>query len=403
MSQDGVFHRTELAQQLATMILSKSPIAPAKSGLFLAAPRRTGKSTFVREDLRPALASLGAVVLYVDLWADKKRDPAEVIVQAVREELAKHDGVVAKLARNSGMDKVSLGGMSFSLANVGLGQGVSIAQALAALSDEVKKPIAFLIDEAQHAITTQGGSDALFALKAARDELNSSSHHGLRLVATGSDRAKLAMLKQSKEQAFYQAPLQDFPLLERDYVEWFCKHAELPVALDVDATYALFQEASNRPEVLGTAYAQVAYDLDLPPTEIQERFAQAVHREVKDAREQFLKLVRNLPPPHAAVLIVMAHQEEKYFPYDKATQPAYSKVLQALTGKEATLDTNQITAALEALKDKQLVWKATRGVYQLEEASIPADLRDAGLFAALEPAGETLPEAAQAAPPREQG
>lgn len=36
--------------------------------------------------------------------------------------------------------------------------------------------IVLIIDEAQHAITTEAGVATMFALKAARDELNSSRH-----------------------------------------------------------------------------------------------------------------------------------------------------------------------------------------------------------------------------------
>ncbi len=54
------------------------------SGLFLAAPRRTGKSTFMREDLVPALKARGVVTTYVDLWEDRQRDPGLLIVDAVR-------------------------------------------------------------------------------------------------------------------------------------------------------------------------------------------------------------------------------------------------------------------------------------------------------------------------------
>jgi len=47
----------------------------AHNGLFLAAPRRTGKSTFLQGDLTPALQQAGVEVVYVDLWADTRRDP----------------------------------------------------------------------------------------------------------------------------------------------------------------------------------------------------------------------------------------------------------------------------------------------------------------------------------------
>lgn len=86
---------------------------------------------------------------------------------------------------------------------------------MAALSDETGRVIVLIIDEAQHAITSERGSDALFALKAARDELNSSRHKGLRIVATGSNRDKLAMLRNSRDQAICGAPLVSFLRLGR--------------------------------------------------------------------------------------------------------------------------------------------------------------------------------------------
>ena len=76
--------------------------------------------------------------------------------------------------------------MSFALDRIGLRDGISLSSAFVALSDATVKTIIIVIDEAQHAITTENGFDALFARKAARDELNSSRHHGLRVVATGS-------------------------------------------------------------------------------------------------------------------------------------------------------------------------------------------------------------------------
>lgn len=50
----SIFHRAALAQSLADKILNVALGSAASSGVFLAAPRRTGKSTIVREDLRPA-------------------------------------------------------------------------------------------------------------------------------------------------------------------------------------------------------------------------------------------------------------------------------------------------------------------------------------------------------------
>lgn len=170
------YPRPVLSANISQVVLSNKPGGIASSGLFLAAPRRTGKSTFMREDLRPALQAAGALVIYTDLWEDRSKDPADLIAGAIREELARHEGIVLKIARKAGMDKVAVGGLSFSLDKVGVNGGVTLATALETLSDEVKKPIVLIIDEAQQAAISQSGQDALFALKAARDELNSTEH-----------------------------------------------------------------------------------------------------------------------------------------------------------------------------------------------------------------------------------
>lgn len=376
-----VFHRTVLAGDLAQKILQVTPGSASSSGLFLAAPRRTGKSTFLREDLRPQLEKSGALVLYVDLWEDRRADPGTVIVNAVRAELAKHDSVLARLAKSTGLEKISIGGAGFNLAQVGLGDGVSLATALAALSDETRRPIVLVIDEAQHAITSETGNDAMFGLKAARDELNSSRHHGLRVVATGSNRDKLSMLRTSRDQAFFGAPLIGFPPLQRDYVQWFCERAGLPAPLDVDEAFALFKEASFRPEILGAAADELRFDFGLQAQEVPGRFRDAVRRQIEESNSEVLRIVHSLTPAQSTVLRVMAARGKDYAPFEAATLAAYAQVLKATTGNpEAALDVTQAQSALQALQDKALVWRAARGVYALEEGSLAELMAAQGLL-----------------------
>ena len=65
---------------------------------------------------------------------------------------------------------------NISLESIGIGQSVTLSDALVELSNKIGKIIVMVIDEAQHAMTTSKGSDALYALKAARDLLNASDH-----------------------------------------------------------------------------------------------------------------------------------------------------------------------------------------------------------------------------------
>lgn len=94
------YHRPELATRLSKLIMQISVGSSASSGVFLAAPRRTGKSTFAREDLRPALEKAGAIVLYADLWQDLTKDPGLVIVDAIREAVGRSDGFITRLAKS---------------------------------------------------------------------------------------------------------------------------------------------------------------------------------------------------------------------------------------------------------------------------------------------------------------
>jgi hypothetical protein len=61
-------------------------------------------------DLRPALEASGIVVVYVDLWADARRDPGILIAEAIARALQPHLGIVARTAQKAGLDQVKVAG-----------------------------------------------------------------------------------------------------------------------------------------------------------------------------------------------------------------------------------------------------------------------------------------------------
>jgi hypothetical protein len=77
------YPRTALARDMVAALQGRALLGDAHNGLFLAAPRRTGKSTFLQGDLAPALQAAGVEVVYVDLWADPRRDPGALIAEAI--------------------------------------------------------------------------------------------------------------------------------------------------------------------------------------------------------------------------------------------------------------------------------------------------------------------------------
>lgn len=379
------YHRPELATRLSKLIMQVAVGSSASSGVFLAAPRRTGKSTFAREDLRPALEKAGAIVLYADLWQDLTKDPGLVIVEAIREAVGRNDGFITRLAKASGIDKVAVGGLNFSLDKIGLGKDIDLTTALVALSDESQKLIVLMIDEAQHAITTEAGVAALFALKAARDELNSSRHHGLRIVCTGSNRDKLAMLRNSKDQAFFGASMVPFPTLDQNYIDWLCANIDLPSPLDPAEVFQLFKESGYRPELLGAAADAIRFDFFIDPENVRERFAELVRAQADELNANLKKVIHSLTPIQSAVIRVMGSMGDNFAPFEAPTMALYATAMKqaGIPVSDIKVEVPGVQQALIALQEKNLVWKASRGVYAVDEHVIVDLLRADGLLEGL--------------------
>ena len=369
-----VFHRKELAHELALKLMDPPLASAVRSGLFLAAPRRTGKSTFLVADLVPALENANARVIYVDLWRDIDREPADVIIEVIAAALSKEEGALARLTDVlRKIDSVSAGGLlSVSVKGPDETQAyVSMTDALIALSDEIEQVIVLIIDEAQHAITTKAGSKSLFSLKAARDALNINRTHGLRIVATGSNRDKLSMLRSSKDQAFFGAPLTTFPPLNEEYVRWFIEGRQLSDVLEVDVVTQWFIYAGHRPEILSAAADAVLYEIGADPTTIPERLKLAIEEEVRAVDEAQMRVVRSLTALQSAVLREMASSGTGYAPFEQATMDRYQVTLHQIAPSSTVLpnDTN-VQSALASLQKRGLVWRAARGVYALEDSRL---------------------------------
>jgi hypothetical protein len=359
-----IFHRPALAHAIARRALSPKGL----SGVFISAPRRTGKSTLIKEDILPFLEQQKAEVIYVDLWQNRDRDPGELISEAVTDHLRKREGALLQLARKSGLDKVKAAGFEIDIGKVGSVTGKSFAKALAELSDATKSMIVLVIDEVQHAATTAAGSTALFSLKAARDELNGSAHYGFRLIATGSNRDKLHLLVQGRDQAFMGAATMDLEPLGKDFLEWELDHFTGAHKPSIGATERIFREGGNRPETLRKALDDLEFRGDVTPENVDEKLEHCFGLVMQAARRAFTQQVNSLPPLQAAVLTVMAKKGIDFAPFRPDTVQRYEDECLRLSRDTINVDDSAIQYALEALRTKSLVWKSSRGVYAIEES-----------------------------------
>lgn len=361
------FHRTTLAKRIAADLMSEE----GTSGLFLTGARRTGKSTFIREDLIPELRSNhGTHVVYVDLWANLAANPGHVIADALRTELSAFDGLVMRAAKGTGLDKIKVGGLEMSLDKIGKGEGETLGKALEVLAKAAKKSVTLVIDEAQHAQTTLEGREALFALKAARDAMNASGGAGFRLLATGSNRDKLATLVEDKDQAFFKADLMPLPPLGDEYLTWFDGRHKIDPRPSINALRASFKAFGYRPEPFRAAYKAATVTSSATTVEgMDEELLKASEASLAHERSNFLKLVNAMDPLDAAVLHIMAQQGEGYQPFGKATREAYRVAMLAATGEDPG-DVSSTTAqnALDRLRGAKFVWRSGRGAYYIEDS-----------------------------------
>src|SRR5579862_2518828 len=94
------FKRPRLAQAYCDSLEGKG-IANTRSGLFLAGPRRVGKSTFLINGLIPEAEKRGWITVYVDLWANKNANPGNLIAEAIKAKIAIFERKITKLVKAS--------------------------------------------------------------------------------------------------------------------------------------------------------------------------------------------------------------------------------------------------------------------------------------------------------------
>ncbi len=374
-----------MARQLADELLGEYLVSDAPNGLFLAAPRRTGKSKFLQFELKPELEARGCLVVYVDFWAQPDKDPAELLAETLTYEIHKTAGLTKRLAAALSSLKVGTVEVELDLSKLGRPQGPSIPHVLGLLGKAANRQIVVILDEAQHTLTTKAGDAAMFALKSARDQLNSPDGHRLLLVFSGSDRDKLLRLVNSSKAPFYGSQIRHLPELDQGYVSQLGdaleKVFEWLAPVNIDALFEAFQTVGRRPQFLQEVLNEV---LQRPAThagQAQADILQGAREFQRNEARQRLHLYLGLKPLEQFVLWRMLEQGAAFRPYDSDAKDFYG----ALLGQE--ISTPMVQAAIKSLRDREpsIVWKSSRGEYAVDDTQMH------GWFNQLQAAGQWPP------------
>jgi hypothetical protein len=365
------YPRTQLASQLADALLGKAAFSDAHNGLFLAAPRRTGKTTFLQADLKPELERRGVVVVYLDLWADQRRDPGDLIAEAIGRALQPHLGVVARTAKRAGLENVSVAGwLNIDTSKIGKPDGTTLPDALRALVEAAKSPVALIVDEAQHALTSEAGETAMAALKSARDQLNRPGEVTLMLIMSGSDRDKLLRLVNTGGAPFYGSQIQRMPELDAGFIAHIAELVEKQrpdlVPVDQKQLSEAFQNFGYRPQFFMEALGRSLSPLAGITGRFEPAVMQAAQAQQQADEAQMESDYLSLKPLEQSMLWRMLEQGPRFRPYDAEALRFYHEK------SNRKVSAQQAQAALESLRERTpaLVWKSARGEYSVDDAAM---------------------------------
>ena len=246
----------------------------------------------------------------------------------------------------------------------------TLVDALRTLQQQADRPVALIIDEAQHALTSEAGEAAMTALKSARDQLNEPGVIRLMLVMSGSDRDKLLRLVNTAGAPFYGSQIQRMPPLGPDFIAHVAVliEGQRPELKPVDQT--LLQQAfdvfGHRPQFFMAALGQVLSPLAAITGRFELALLEAAQQQQAQDEAQMESDYLGLKPTEQAVLWRMLEQGSRYRPYDAEALRFYRDK----TGHP--VNAAQAQRALESLRQRMpaLVWKSARGEYALEDAAM---------------------------------
>ncbi|QAY90413.1 MULTISPECIES: AAA family ATPase [unclassified Pseudomonas] len=366
----SIFQRPELAEEMANQLLNPGVLDEGlRSGLFLSGLRRTGKTTFLRSDLIPALEEAGALVIYVDLWSDTLANPATLVHDAIRKTLQElqtpGSGLLEMLKRVSAADIGAAGfKFGFKLDSIGNSGGPTLAQALTEVVDQAKTDLVLIIDEVQHAISSDDGNQLLLALKAARDAINPrpDTPGYFLFIGTGSHRAQVSELTAKRNQAFSGATSTAYPVLKGDYVEYLLNRLAATVKKEklpsLEVAIEAFNTLGNRPEEMLKALRQLMQQEGDP-----DLFLPVIASTLRSAAASIeLEKVELLGSLAQAIFNKIASTEgdaRGIFSIDAAAE--YSKIV----GREVRVE--EIQPVVIALVAENIIMRRGHGIYAITD------------------------------------
>lgn len=367
MAENHFFHRAQYAKDLAVQLLKPTALQlQVRSGVFLSGIRRIGKTTFLRQDLIPALESMQALVIYVDLWADRSKSPALLVHEAVKTTLSELTSPGTRLLERFKGLNVGAAGFSFGFQVDAVGKpgGATLSEVFTELVDKVNTNVVLILDEVQQALVTEDGNNLLFALKAARDAVNTrpGTPGHLLFLGTGSHKSLMADMTTRRSQPFAGAVATEYEPLGAEFVRW--KHEQLQPLKGIklpsqDVMWQGFLAIGQRPEELQNALVL----LQSRPEDPDLAFPIICTTLAASATEVEIATVESLGALASAIFDRVAQGNEA-----GASGLFASDAIQAYAEQIGiAVDTTQVQNTMDRMITANLIHRRSHGVYAIAD------------------------------------
>jgi hypothetical protein len=343
-------------------LLSAGPVV--STSIF--APRRTGKTVFLLQDLTPAARKAGYVVAYADLW-QIRLNPGMALIRGLEEALEPKTLAQKALRRlHAPVKKVTAKGGVGEIAGeleIELGDrkdATNLALRIEELVSRLvlKKPLLLLVDEAQELARNRENELVATALRTTLTKYRDK----MRVVFTGSSRTQLAHVFSNTDAPLYAvgATIHDFPLLGRELVEFVAEKFKDATqrTLDVAKGWKAFQDFKQQPEPFLSAVVAMLME----PSLTIER-ACAIERAGQDKEENHEGTWNSMDAMQRQLALLVVNNPLAK-PFSKSTLAALSKALGLVS-----LESTSVQHALRGLAIKNILSKSPRGVYTFESAA----------------------------------
>lgn len=338
-----------------------------KQGVTLFAPRRQGKTSFVRHELMPAAHELGWQTLYVDLWR-RRGEPELALVEGLESFLEKRQSGWRRRMRFKELRaKASAGAaeLESTLEPIRFAPDPVLENrldtALCALSE--KGVTLLVLDEAQ-ALAGVKREDFVAALRTVIQKLRGR----LLVFYTGSSRDGLnSMFRQQKAPLFASAMPVQLPELGDDFIEdrlvFLSKRTK--AAVDKSSLTRAFEHLGRTPEFMNEVILHLLIAGNGDVEGAMSKWLQS-HQEAGAA-----VLLEELRPLELALMRLLAQ------PGHSSLYSAESvEALGAQMDAEEKITTTKIQTALKRLMRLDLVAPTGRhGEYEIEDRAILLQLR----------------------------